>query len=69
MAQVHGHCGARFGKVQDLLNKHIYLGNELGASICINIDGTNVVDIWGGYMDSSCTRPWNQDTLAPVWST
>ena len=68
MTQVHGHCDARFGKVQDLLNKHIYAGNELGASICINIDGTNVVDIWGGYMDPSRTRPWNQDTLAPVWS-
>lgn len=69
MTQVHGHCDSRFGKVQDHLNKHIYLGNELGASICVNIDGKDVVDLWGGYMDSSRSRPWTQDTLAPVWST
>lgn len=69
MTQVHGHCDSRFGKVQDLLNQHIYAGNELGASICVNIDGTNVIDLWGGHMDTNRSRPWTQDTLAPVWST
>jgi CubicO group peptidase (beta-lactamase class C family) len=28
-----------------------------------------VVDLWGGFADEACTRPWQQDTIVNVYST
>jgi CubicO group peptidase (beta-lactamase class C family) len=48
---VQGHCDSRFGKVADALAEEITTGEELGASIAVDIDGELVVDIWGGHAD------------------
>ncbi|KAL2676458.1 hypothetical protein Neosp_010216 [[Neocosmospora] mangrovei] len=66
---VKGTCEASFTGLRDLLAKHISEGKEVGASIVVNIDGQNVVDIWGGYFDKSCTRDWESDTIVNVFST
>ncbi|KAH8661062.1 beta-lactamase/transpeptidase-like protein [Ilyonectria robusta] len=58
-----------FSGLRDLLSKHISEGDEVGASIVVNIDGQNVVDIWGGYFDESGTRSWERDTIVNVFST
>lgn len=44
------------------------LGEELGAGFAAIRDGRVVVDIWGGWADREMTRPWTQDTIAPVYS-
>ncbi len=41
---------------------------ELGAAVCVEVDGARVVDLWGGYADVARTRPWTADTLACVCS-
>ena len=41
---VHGHCDHRFGKVADARADEIAKGEELGASIALDIDGELVVD-------------------------
>ncbi|KAF4537647.1 Beta-lactamase [Lasiodiplodia theobromae] len=69
MAQVHGSCDSRFKKVERLLQSYINSGEELGASFVVNINGENVVDIWGGYADKDRTRLWERDTITTVWST
>ncbi|KAH6883453.1 esterase STE1 [Thelonectria olida] len=70
MAQVQGHCDARFSKLRDLMQEFITSGQDIGASLCININGEdNVVDIWGGYADASTKKPWVKDTLVNVFST
>jgi CubicO group peptidase (beta-lactamase class C family) len=43
--------------------------DELGAAFAAVRDGEVVVEIWGGWADRACTRPWAQDTIAPVFST
>lgn len=58
-----------FSGLRDLLTKHIFEGDEVGASIVVNIDGQNVVDIWGGYFDESGTHSWERDTIVNVFST
>ncbi|KAH8661792.1 beta-lactamase/transpeptidase-like protein [Ilyonectria robusta] len=58
-----------FSGLRDLLSKHISEGDEVGASIVVNIDGQNVVDIWGGYFDESGTRSLERDTIVNVFST
>jgi CubicO group peptidase (beta-lactamase class C family) len=41
----------------------------LGASVAVNIDGEMVVDLWGGWADLARTVPWNENTIACVFST
>ncbi|KIW50319.1 hypothetical protein, variant [Exophiala xenobiotica] len=66
---VQGHCNPRFASLKSELESQLKSGNELGASIVVNIDGENVVDIWGGHADSAHTLPWDRDTIANVWSS
>jgi CubicO group peptidase (beta-lactamase class C family) len=44
-------------------------GEELGASIWVNVGGETVVDIWGGHRDTGRSVPWDEDTITNVWST
>jgi len=66
---VNGRCDARFAAVRDELTRHIASGDELGASLTVDIGGRTVVDLWGGYRDPDRTRTWEQDTIANTWST
>jgi CubicO group peptidase (beta-lactamase class C family) len=68
MAEVHGSCDDRFGAVPEVLERNLG-GDELGASVAVDLDGERVVDIWGGYRDEARTTPWTEDTLVNVWST
>jgi CubicO group peptidase (beta-lactamase class C family) len=69
MAHVAGTCDDRFKTVKKLLQTYIDSGDELGASIVVNVDGKKVVDIWGGHADAARTKPWVEDTITNVWST
>src|SRR5690242_3248938 len=69
MATVQGHCDPQFSALKDLFASKLAAGDELGASIVVNINGTNVVDIWGGYADAAHTQPWERDTITNVWSS
>jgi CubicO group peptidase (beta-lactamase class C family) len=68
MAEVHGSCDDRFEGVRKALAQQLD-GEELGASIAVDLDGETVVDLWGGYRDEERTTPWTQDTIVNVWST
>jgi CubicO group peptidase (beta-lactamase class C family) len=68
MAEVHGSCDERFSRVRDALAEQLD-GDELGASIAVDLEGETVVDIWGGYRDAERTTPWTQETIVNVWST
>lgn len=69
MDSVQGECDPRFARVKELLAQYLDSNEELGASICINLDGRTVVDIWGGHADLERTEPWTKNTVGPVWST
>ncbi|KAJ5739927.1 beta-lactamase/transpeptidase-like protein [Penicillium manginii] len=56
MAQIQGHCETRFSKLRDLMQEFIASGQDIGASLCININGDNV-------------KPWEKDTVVNVFST
>ncbi|MFE9450450.1 serine hydrolase domain-containing protein [Streptomyces sp. NPDC006739] len=67
--QVHGHCDARFAAVREAFEENFRDRDELGAALAVTVDGTTVVDLWGGWADAARTRPWDRDTLVNVWST
>ncbi len=68
MAEVHGSCDDRFDGVRESLARTLD-GEELGASVAVDLDGEVVVDLWGGWRDEARTTPWTQDTIVNVWST
>ncbi len=45
------------------------LSEEMGASFSAIRDGEVVVDIWGGWANREQTRAWEENTIAPVYST
>jgi len=45
------------------------LAEELGAGFAAVHDGEVVVNLWGGWANREQTRPWVEDTIAPVYST
>jgi CubicO group peptidase (beta-lactamase class C family) len=69
MAEIHGTCDERFESVRDALARNLDSGEELGASLVLDIDGDIVIDVWGGFRDQDRTVPWTEDTITNVWST
>jgi CubicO group peptidase (beta-lactamase class C family) len=69
MADLDGRCDERFGAVRDALARNLDSGEELGASLVLDIDGELVIDLWGGFRDEARTVPWTQDTITNVWSS
>ena len=64
-----GTCSARFDPLRELFKAKLESGEDLGASLAINIDGEMAVDLWGGWADEARTAPWTENTIANVFST
>ncbi|OAA62917.1 beta-lactamase [Cordyceps fumosorosea ARSEF 2679] len=69
MATVQGTNDPRFDELRSIFQQRLDSGDELGASITVNIDGENVVDLWGGHTSRERTAPWERDTIVNVWSS
>src|SRR6516162_10602433 len=69
MTTVNGFCDRRFKQLEDVLEGNLASGEELGASLAIDIDGELVVDLWGGWRDEAKHQSWERDTIVNVWST
>jgi CubicO group peptidase (beta-lactamase class C family) len=69
MAQIEGKCEPRFEAVRGALAQNLDSGEELGASLVVDIDGDLVVDLWGGFCDQARTVPWTERTITNVWSS
>lgn len=69
MAEIHGECKPQFEKLRAIFKEFVDSEEELGASLCVNIDGKNVIDLWGGYADKERTKPWNEDTITTIFSS
>lgn len=64
-----GTCSARFDPLRELFASKLESGEDLGASVAVNIDGEMVVDLWGGWADEARTVPWTENTITNVFST
>ncbi|GGC60182.1 serine hydrolase domain-containing protein [Chelatococcus reniformis] len=65
--QVAGRCDPRFAGVLHAFLANFADRNEVGASVCIMIDGEPVVDLWGGARTAQ-GDPWEADTVSIVFS-
>lgn len=70
---IHGVCPPRFAAVKDAFAANFTDApeglDEQGARFSVCIGGEVAVDLWGGWADAAKTRPFGEDTLAPVFST
>jgi CubicO group peptidase (beta-lactamase class C family) len=69
VADVHGTCRGRFEAVRSALARNLDSGEELGASLVVDIDGEIAVDLWGGFCDQARAVPWSEHTITNVWSS
>ena len=65
---LHGTCDPAFLRVREEFERNFVERKEVGACLCVTIDGATVVDLWGGIADKYSGRPWDRDTLVLLWS-
>jgi CubicO group peptidase (beta-lactamase class C family) len=65
---LHGRYDQRFRPVIDAFIENYRVEDEVGSSVSAVVDGRTVVDIWGGWTDSTRTEEWGQDTLVCMMS-
>ncbi len=65
---IRGHCDQRFSAVRDAFAGNFADRGEVGAAICVLIDGEPVIDLVGGWADEARTREWHHDTLVNFYS-
>ena len=63
-----GKCDPRFAAVREAFERNFAERGEVGASVCVTLDGNTVVDLWGGIADPAVGRAWERDTIGVVWS-
>ncbi len=65
----NGACDVRFAAVREEFERNFAERGEVGASVCVMVDGEAVVDLWGGDADPDTGKPWDENTIAVVWSS
>ncbi|MER7277912.1 serine hydrolase domain-containing protein [Dactylosporangium sp. NPDC000244] len=65
---MQGFVDERFAPVGAVFEQGLASDAEVGASVCITVDGETVVDLWGGHADAARTRLWERDTILNVYS-
>ncbi|MCU0270283.1 MAG: beta-lactamase family protein [Acidimicrobiales bacterium] len=69
MSNISGWTAPGFEGVRDVFTANFASGSEVGAAFSAYHRGHKVVDLWGGVADQQTGRPWEEDTLALVFST
>lgn len=67
-APVAGRCDDAFAAVREAFERNFAERRELGAAVCVLVDGEPVVDLWGGIADDRDGRPWERDTMNVIMS-
>ena len=55
---ISGKCDPSFEQVKNVFIENFNARDELGASVCVYKDNEKVVDLWGGYLESSKNSAW-----------
>src|SRR5947199_8194151 len=62
-------CDPQFERVAEEFVRNFQQRGEVGASVCVMLEGKTVVDLWGGSVNPATHAPWVEDTLSIVWSS
>jgi CubicO group peptidase (beta-lactamase class C family) len=67
-APISGTCDSRFRSVGDEFVRNFSDRGEVGAGVCVIVDGRTTVDLVGGWADRQRTTPWRPETLVNFYS-
>ena len=67
-ALVSGKCDPKFEAVKAAFEKNFADHGEVGASVCLSVNGETAVDLWGGMANSETGDIWQEDTVSIVFS-
>jgi CubicO group peptidase (beta-lactamase class C family) len=59
---------SRFARVREEFERNFAERGDIGASVCVTVDGETVVDLFAGIADPASARAWDRDTIGVVWS-
>ncbi|MGH9231722.1 MAG: serine hydrolase domain-containing protein [Acidimicrobiales bacterium] len=65
---IAGHCRPDLDAVRRAFAANFAERGEVGASVCVMVEGDVVADLAGGWADDMRTRQWAPDTLVDVYS-
>jgi CubicO group peptidase (beta-lactamase class C family) len=66
---VEGSVAPGWEDVAETFASNLEREEEAGGAVSVVVDGTPVVDLWGGVSDRSSGTSWQRDTVVPVFST
>ena len=66
--KVHGLIDEKFENLLETFAANFVEHGEQGASLCLNVEGETVVDLWGGALGSRQEGNWEEDSICIVHS-
>ncbi|MGH7962839.1 MAG: serine hydrolase domain-containing protein, partial [Candidatus Binatia bacterium] len=67
--EVQGSCDPKFQSVRQEFERNFRERGEVGASVCVTVQGKTVVDLWGGVTRTDTQAPWTEETVSVVFSS
>lgn len=66
--QIHGYVSPGYEAVREAFAENFVRRREVGAACCVYHKGEKVVDLWGGVRNKATSEPWEENTMALVYS-
>ena len=66
---IKGSCHKDFQKVAEAFAQNFTKYREIGASVCVIVDGETTVDLWAGYKTEQRKEEWDSKTLSVAFSS
>ncbi len=67
--QIYGFVKSGYEAVREAFAENFAKRREIGAACAVYHKGEKVVDLWGGIRNIATGEPWEEDTMALVYST
>ena len=67
-ADIHGFVSPGYEAVRQVFVENFWRRHEIGAACCVYRGGEKVVDLWGGVRNRATGEPWQENTMALVYS-
>lgn len=64
-----GSSDSAFSSVLDVFSQLLEDPEQRGASLCVQVAGETVLDVWGGVIDRHGEQLWQHDTLVNIFSS
>lgn len=66
---IYGYVNSGYEAVREAFAENFEKRREVGAACSVYHKGEKVVDLWGGVRNKATGEPWEEDTMALVYST